>query len=609
MQRQRLTAAAGLIAAFVAAALPQSAQTERRYSWPPPKYKVRIEQDAQVPMRDGVKLATDLYFPEGVTGKLPVILIRTPYNKAGYRQPRAASQQFSAQGYIVSVQDTRGRFASEGDYTIQGNDTNDGYDTVDWLAKQPWSNGNIGTFGCSYSGDVQIISSKLRHPNLKCMVPQSAGSSIGAADNRYYFFGARKGGNVEVAGGLGWFANNGNKDRGKAVENLPEDRFRKYWATLPLTGMIERAGGPRTDWDDVASRELTDPWWEQGGYLKGDEKFDVPALHINSWYDFGVYETLLEFNLLRTNAVSDRARNNQFAVISPTSHCRSEIGTTANTIVGERELGDAQLDYYTLYLQWFDFWLKGIDNGVTKRPKLILYVMGRNQWRAENEWPLARTQYTKYYLHSDGRANSRWGSGGLSTTTPKSEPTDRFTYDPRTPVPSRGGPLCCTGTPDAAEGSFDQSEVEARNDVLVYTTPELREGVEATGPIKAVLYVSSSARDTDFTVKLVDVYPDGRAFNVQEGILRARHREGFTKKVWMNAGEVYELAVDLEATSNYFAPGHRMRIEVSSSNFPRFDRNLNTGGDNYNETKWVIAENKIHHSAGRASYILLPVIP
>jgi uncharacterized protein len=255
---------------------------------------------------------------------------------------------------------------------------------------------------------------------------------------------------------------------------------------------------------------------------------------------FGVYETLLEFNLLRTNAVSDRARNNQFAVISPTSHCRSEVGTTANTIVGERELGDAQLDCYTIFLQWFDFWLKGIDNGVTKRPKLMLYVMGRNQWRAENEWPLARTQYTKYYLHSDCHANSRWGSGGLSITTPKIEPTGRFTYDPRTPVPSRGGPLCCTGTPDAAEGSFDQSEVEARNDVLIYTTPELREGVEATGPIKAVLYASSSAKDTDFTVKLVDVYPEGRAFNVQEGILRARHREGFTKKVWMKAGEVYE---------------------------------------------------------------------
>jgi putative CocE/NonD family hydrolase len=610
MHRLRVTVAAGSIAALAVAALPQSRQPDRRYDWPRPKYEVRIEPDAMVAMRDGVKLATDLYFPVQLQGKLAVILIRTPYDKGRYRTAgHAVPRVLAGQGYIVAVQDTRGRFASEGQYVIQGNDSSDGYDVVDWLAKQPWSNGNIGTIGCSYEGDVQIIQSKLRHPNLKCMIPQSAGSSIGSADNRYYFFGARKGGNVEVASGLGWFANNGNKDRTKPAANLPEDRFRRFWSTLPLAGMVQRAGGPPSDWDDVASRELTDPWWDQGGYLKGDEKFDVAALHINSWYDFGVYETLLELNLLTTNAVSDRARNNQFAVISPTSHCRSETGTTANTIVGERELGDAQFDYFTLYLQWFDYWLRGVENGVNRRPKLMLYVMGRNMWRAENEWPLARTQFTKYYFHSDGHADSRWGTGTLGVSAPKSEPSDRYTYDPRTPVPSRGGPLCCTGTPDAPEGSFDQSDVEARDDVLVYTTAELKDGVEVTGPIKAVLHVSSSAKDTDFTVKLVDVYPDGRAFNVQEGILRARHRRGFTSKVWMKPGEVYELTVDLEATSNYFGPGHRIRVEVSSSNFPRFDRNLNTGGNNYDETKWVVAENQIHHAASRASYILLPVIP
>jgi uncharacterized protein len=605
-----LTVAGGLIAALGVAALPESRQPGRRYDWPPPKYEVRIEPDVMVQMRDGVKLATDLYVPVQLEGKLAVILIRTPYNKGRYRTAtRGAPRVFSGQGYIVAVQDTRGRFASEGDYVIQGNDSSDGYDTVDWLARQPYSNGNVGTIGCSYEGDVQIIQSKLRHPNLKCMIPQSAGSSIGAADNRYYFFGARKGGNVEVAAGLGWFANNGNKDRTTPAGTLPEDRFRKFWSTLPLIGMVQRAGGPPSDWDDVASRELTDPWWDQGGYLKGDEKFDVPALHINSWYDFGVYETLLEFNLLRTNAASDRARNNQFAVISPTSHCQSGTGTTANTTVGERELGDARFDYPTLYLQWFDYWLRGLENGVNRRPKLMLYVMGRNTWRAENQWPLARTRFTRYFLHSDGHANGRWGTGTLGTGAPESEPPDRYTYDPRTPVPSRGGPLCCTGTPDAPEGSFDQSDLEARDDVLVYTTSELKDGVEVTGPIKAVLYVSSSAKDTDFTVKLVDVYPDGRAFNVQEGILRARHREGFTKKVWMKPGEVYELTVDLEATSNYFGPGHRIRVEVSSSNFPRFDRNLNTGGNNYDETKWVVAENQVHHAASRASYILLPVIP
>ncbi|HEV2665571.1 MAG TPA: CocE/NonD family hydrolase, partial [Blastocatellia bacterium] len=473
---------------------------------------------------------------------------------------------------------------------------------------QSWSNGNIGTIGCSYLGDVQILQAQARHPNLKAMIPQAAGSSIGAAGNRYYYFGVRKGGNVELAGGLGWFANNGNKVRSAPSQSLPPSTFRKFWDTLPLLGMVDRAGGPPSDWNEIVSRELDDPWWDQFGYLKGDEKFDVPALHINSWYDFGVAETMLEFNLLRTNAVSARGRDNQFAVISPTSHCRSETATS-RTIVGHRDVGDAQFDYFNLYLSWFDYWLKGIENGVTKRPKLMLYVMGRNLWRGEQEWPLARTRFTKYFLHSDGRANSRFGTGALNTTLGKQEPPDKYTYDPGSPTPSRGGPVCCTGTPDAPEGSFDQSEVEARKDVLVYTTAPLKEGIEVTGPITATLYVSSSARDTDFTVKLVDVYPNGVAYNVQEGILRARHREGFTRKVWMKPNEVYEVTVDLEVTSNYFAPGHRIRVEVSSSNFPRFDRNLNTGGANYDETKWVKAENLIHHSAKYPSHILLPVIP
>jgi predicted acyl esterase len=412
-------------------------------------------------MRDGVRLSTDLYFPEGIDGRLPVVLIRTPYNKLGYRRAQsAAPRQFAGQGYVVAVQDTRGRFASEGEYVVQGNDVNDGYDTVDWLARQAWSNGNIGTIGCSYEGDVQILQSQARHPNLKAMIPQAAGSSIGAAGNRYYYFGARKGGNVELAGGLGWFANNGNKVRSAPRAPLRASTFRKFWDTLPLLGMVERAGGPPSDWNEIVSRELDDPWWDQFGYLKGNEKFDAPA-----------------------------------------SNCRSETATS-RTIVGDRELGDAQFDYFNL-----------------------------------------------------------------------------------------------------------QSEVEARQDVLVYTTAPLKEGVEVTGPISATLYVSSSARDTDFTVKLVDVYPNGVAYNVQEGVLRARHREGFTRKVWMKPNEVYEVTVDLEVTSNYFAPGHCIRVEVSSSNFPRFDRNLNTGGANYDETKWVRAENLIHHSAKYPSHILLPVIP
>jgi len=597
---------AGVICAAAIAALSQT--TARRYSWPEPKYQVRLEEGFMIPMRDGIKLSTDVYFPVGAGDKLPLILIRTPYNKVPYRDPKSAAHHFAGQGYIVAVQDTRGRYASEGKFTAFAGDVTDGYDTTDWLSKQSWSNGKIGTYGCSYVGDVQILQAQLRHPNLTAMIPQAAGSSIGAAGNRYYFFGARKAGNMDFASGLGWFSNEGNKDRNKPAPHIPDSKLREVWGTLPLLGMVARAGGAPSDWDDMVSRDLTDAWWDQFGYLKGNERFNVPALHIGSWYDFGVAEVLLEFNMLRTNAETALARDNQFAVISPTNHCRSETGTTEHTVVGGRELGDARFEYHSLYLKWFDHWLRGIDNGVTRMPKVTIYVMGKSLWRGEAEWPLARTQYTRYYLHSDGHANSRFGTGTLSSASPRQEPPDRYTYDPRAPVPSRGGPICCTGDP-SADGSYDQAEVETRNDVLVYTTPVLKEGIEVTGPLKADLYVSSSVKDTDFTVKLVDVYPDGSAYNVQEGILRARYRAGFDKKVWMKSGEVYEVPVDLEATSNYFAPSHRLRVEVSSSNFPRFDRNLNTGGNNYDETSWLTAENQIHHSAEDASYILLPVIP
>jgi putative CocE/NonD family hydrolase len=584
------------------------AQTAPRYSWPEPKYKVRVEENVKIPARDGIKLSSDLYFPVDAGPKLPVILIRTPYNKAPYLKPNSAARAFAGQGYVVAVQDTRGRYTSEGDFTAFAGDVTDGYDTTDWLSKQSWSNSKIGTYGCSYVGDVQILQAQLRHPNLTAMIPQAAGSSIGAAGDRYYYFGARKAGNLDFASGLGWFSNEGNKDRSKPAPKIPDSELRKVWGTLPLLGMSARAGAAPSDWDDIVSRELNDPWWDQFGYLKGKERFNVPALHIGSWYDFGVAEVLLEFNMLRTNAESALARDNQFIVISPTNHCQSETGTTEHTVVGGRDLGDARFGFYALYLEWFDHWLKGADNRVTKRPKVMLYVMGKNAWRGENEWPIARTKYTRYYLHSDGHANSRSGSGTLSTAPPKQETPDRYTYDPGNPVPSRGGPICCTGDPHA-DGSYDQSEVESRPDVLVYTTPALEQGVEVTGPLKVVLHAASSAKDTDFSAKLVDVYPDGKAYNVQEGILRARFREGFTKKVWMKSGEVYEIPIDLEATSNYFGPGHRIRIEVSSSNFPRFDRNLNTGGKNYDETKWVTAENQVHHSAAHASYILLPVIP
>jgi len=241
-------------------------------------------------------------------------------------------------------------------------------------------------------------------------------------------------------------------------------------------------------------------------------------------------------------------------------------------------------------------------------PKAQLYVMAKSQWRSENEWPLAGIRYTKYFLHSNGRANSRFGSGKLTREEPREETKDQYDYDPRTPVPTEGGPICCTGGV-VPQGGYDQSEVEMRHDVLVYTSEPLQKGMEVTGPIKAVLYVSSSARDTDFTGTLVDVHPDGTAYLIQTGILRARYREGIDHKVWMEPDKVYEITLDLESTSNYFPPGHRIRLDISSSSFPRWDRNLNTGGRNYDESVGVVASNAIIHSSRYPSYLLLPEMP
>ena len=390
---------------------------------------------------------------------------------------------------------------------------------------------------------------------------------------------------------------------------LPEVDYEKIWATLPTVDLQKIAGSLPSDWEDLVTRPNPhDPWYDQFGFVRESDGFTTPALHINSWYDYGVGRTLKMFNIMRENSKSSPAGDNQFVIVSPTAHCGSER-TPQPTVVGTRSLGDSSLDYWGLYVRWFDYWLKGIENGVTKTtPKVQIYVMGRNEWRSESEWPPARARLKPFYLRSDGHANSRFGTGYLSPEEPSSEPPDSFSYDPATPVPSLRGPLCCTGAPNAPAGAFDQSERETRQDVLVYSSPVLASGAEVTGPIEVVLYVSSSARDTDFTAKLVDVYPDGTAFNVQEGILRARYREGYEQEVWMEPDGVYEVRVSLDVTSNYFGPGHRVRLEVSSSNFPRFDRNLNTGGKNYDETEWVVAKNTVHHSTEYPSHILLPLV-
>jgi putative CocE/NonD family hydrolase len=557
--------------------------------------------------------------------------MRTPYSKDNSSTVRDA-RWFASHGFAVATQDKRGAFESGGVFqVIGGRDPQDGYETIDWLAAQPWSNGRVGTYGCSYLGEVQIIQAPLKNPHLKAMVAQAAGSAVGKAFGRYRFASAFNGGAFELAAGIGWLYSSGTKvyyrppqwlsreqflavrDYFEPRPKLPEQDYQALWRTLPWVDALKAANAPPTDFDTLLVKDFDDPFWDTTGTLDDHHTIDVPTLHINSWYDYGIAETMLIFDHFSKKGVSALARDNQFAVISPTTHCQSEEATST-TLAGRRPVGDARLDHWSLYLAWFDHWLRSeqerdFDGGI---PPLKYYLMGGRmgdgEWRSARQWPLRDTRFTRMYLSSGGAANSRFGDGVLSLDRPGDQPPDRFVYDPEFPVPTVGGPVCCTATPDAPPGGFDQRDVEMRTDVLIYTSEPLDRGVEVTGPLSVTLFVSSDAIDTDFTAKLVDVYPDGTAYNVQEGILRARYRDGFDRKVWLEPGKIAELTVDLHATSNRFGPGHRIRLEISSSNFPRFDRNMNTGGNTHDETQWNVAVNRIHHDGEHASFLLLPVI-
>ena len=581
-----------------------------RFPVPAPEYDVRVEKSVKVLMRDSVHLSTDLYFPVTASprDRFPVILIRTPYNKND-EAVVAGARRFDAHGYAVAVQDVRGKFESGGRFTVSADESNDGTATVEWLTRQIWSTGKIGTTGCGYAGENQVAIARNRSFHHLAMIPQAASGAL-------QYSATRRGGALELAASADWFFAQGAKERPRPAANAPASAVpappKADWPvllrSLPLQGLLRRAGLPATDWDDFVAHPEGDPWWRTLGYLTPEDKFDVPALFVDSWYDYGAGDTFRLLDLLQKNSAGERGRENQFVLITPATHCRYEQAAE-HTFAGARDLGDARYDFFGLYLAWFDHWLKGVDNGVEKMPRVQLYVMGKNQWRGEKEWPLARTQFMQVYLSSGGHASSRFGDGVLSTDRPAEEPPDRFVYDPRSPVPSAGGPERGAAFGGWPSGAVDQSDVEMRHDVLVYTTPLLEKGAEVTGPVEVVLYVSSDMPDTDFTAKLVDIYPDGTAYNVQEGIQRARYREGYDKQVFMKPGETYELHINLNATSNFFGPGHRIRLEVSSSNFPRFDRNLNTGGSNPNELAWHVAHNVVHHSGAHVSYILLPLVP
>ncbi len=590
-----------------------------------------IDQKVMMPMRDGVRLSTDIYRPK-TNQPVPIIFSKTPYNFNSWGDGEMRTGTYNAayeavrRGYAYVVQNERGRFFSEGEWDILGPPTTDGYDAFEWMSKQSWCNGKIAPIGCSSTAEWQMAVVALDHPALATFVPQGFGAGVGRVGKYYEQGNWYRGGAVQMLFTAWLYGVQNDRVRPQFPKDatqeelirvarffdLAPERERIDWskglAHLPTQDIIKNVNGPIGIFEDIIRRQPNDPKWYKGGLYHDDMPIERPGFWFVSWYDVSSSPNLALYNHVRTTAKNPTVRDNQYLVIAPTLHCAYKRATE-NTIVGERSMGDARLNYDEQIYGWFDYWLKGEQNGILQTiPKVQYYTMGSNKWQSSEVWPPANARMTTFYLNSGGKANSLYGDGKLSNTAPgKVDNPDGFAYDPHNPVPSYGGNVCCTGNA-VQGGAFDQQRMEARHDILVYTSEPLAEGVEISGFIEAMLYVSSDAKDTDFTIKLIDVYPDGTAYNLDETIQRMRYREGYDKEVWMEKGKVYPVEMTPMSTSNYFEKGHRIRIEISSSNFPRFDRNMNTGGNNYDEAKGVVANNKVHHSAQYPSQIRLPIV-
>ncbi len=590
-----------------------------------------IDQKVMMPMRDGVRLSTDIYRPK-TNQPVPVIFSKTPYNFNSWGDGEMRTGTYNAayeavrRGYAYVVQNERGRFFSEGEWDILGTPTTDGYDAFEWMSKQSWCNGKIAPIGCSSTAEWQMAVVALDHPALATFVPQGFGAGVGRVGKYYEQGNWYRGGAVQMLFTAWLYGVQNDRIRPQFPKDatqeelirvarffdLAPERERIDWskglAHLPTQDIIKNVNGPIGIFEDMIRRKPNDLKWYKGGLYHDDMPIERPGFWFVSWYDVASSPNLALYNHVRTTAKNPTVRDNQYLVIAATLHCAYKRATE-NTIVGERNVGDARLNYDEQIYGWFDYWLKGEQNGILQTiPKVQYYTMGSNKWQSSEVWPPANARMTTFYLNSGGKANSLYGDGKLSNTAPgKVDNPDGFAYDPHNPVPSYGGNVCCTGNA-VQGGAFDQQRMEARHDILVYTSEPLTEGVEISGFIEATLYVSSDAKDTDFTIKLIDVYPDGTAYNLDETIQRMRYREGYDKEVWMEKGKVYPVEMTPMSTSNYFEKGHRIRIEISSSNFPRFDRNMNTGGNNYDEAKGVVANNKVHHSAQYPSQIRLPIV-
>ena len=562
-------------------------------------YQVTIERNVAAKMRDGVTLRADVYRPNA-DGKFPVLLQRTPYNKSNGVN---FGTKAAAHGFVVIFQDVRGRYSSEGEWYTFTHESEDGYDAVEWAAALPYSNGKVGMFGGSYVGATQMLAAIAHPPHLAGICPVVTASN-------YHDGWTYQGGAFEQWFNESWTSGLAQDTFDRTVgknSNALMGIWKLPLTSYPLFNFPDSSASYSTgelapyflDW---LAHPSYDDYWKRLSIEEHYGDIQVPALTVAAWYDIFQGGSLRNYVGVKARGAKEARAGQRLLVI---------VGGHAG---GGQKIGDvdfgpaaAQWDEDDVTLSWYEYLLKGTQNDFAKQKPVKIFVMGRNEWREEDDWPLARAQSRKFFLHSTGTANSLRGNGSLSAVAPRSESPDHYVYDPANPVPTVGGPLCCDGW-HLPPGPRDQRAVENRDDVLIYSTPAFAQDTEVTGPVTLELFAKSSAVDTDFTAKLVDVAPDGFAQNLTEGILRARYRDSQERPTLMNPGEIYKFSIDLWSTSNVFLKGHVLRLEVSSSNFPRFDRNLNTGEALGSARNYVSATNTIYHDVEHPSTLVLPVV-
>lgn len=573
------------------------AASESAVSWPSmrevdeaSKYSMRVDYGVWVPMRDGVRLSADVFRPEA-EGRFPVILSRTPYNKAGMGKATVERyRSYVERGYVVVALDVRGRGDSEGEFRPFLQEGPDGYDSVEWCGAQAWSTGKVGMIGGSYGGYVQFMAAVGQPPSLAAIVP-----TVACPDP---FVDGLINGPTGLPSPIvvSWYFYTSGRlnQQSHAVE------WARVFEHLPLIELDDASGRPMPIWDEFVTNSRMSPFWEPARYQNKLDRVNVPTLNVSGWYDDEQISTIRNFVGVTADGNPGADGAHHALLMGPWPHAAN-----SGTKIGTIEFGpSAKIDMDGYVLRWFDRWLKGIENGVEREPPVRYFVMGENVWKDASGWPLPGTEFTPYYLRSGGNANSRFGDGVLSTEMPGgTEPADEYVYDPKDATPFvTDAAFSQVGGPD------DYSKIEERQDVLVYSTPVLEEPLEICGPIRAMLWASSDAVDTDFMVRVINVHPDGFAQRMSDGVVRARFREGMEHPTLIEPGRVYEYEIDVWTTCQTFLPGHQLRVEVMSASFPQWDRNPNTGKDLGMTTESVAARQTIYHDAARPSHVVFPVI-